>query len=121
VSATAERAHATALPLLSTVVHFPTVSLPSAASVGPAEGYFTYVNQSEAVPLAYLPLSGVPGLALSPFPTASPGYAFAPFSSAATGSAYALSNAEVYFWAQIPSRNVHVHMCFYLRHSTWQK
>jgi hypothetical protein len=50
---------------------------------------------------------------LSPFPTTSPGYAFVPFSSTAAGSAYAPSNTEVYFWAQIPSGNVHAHMHFY--------
>jgi hypothetical protein len=50
---------------------------------------------------------------LSPFPTASPRYMFVPFSSTAAGSAYAPSNAEVYFWAQILSRNVHMHTCFY--------
>jgi hypothetical protein len=119
MSTAAEHAHATAPPPLSAIVHFPTVLLPSAASVSPAEGYFMHKNWSEVVPLAYLPSSGVPGLALSPFPTASPGYTFVPFCSAAAGSAYALSNVEVYFWAQIPSGNAHAHMCFYLRHLTW--
>ena len=100
LSATAnECAHAAAPPPLSTTVHFPTRTPPSAASAGPTEGYLPHVNRSEAVPPIYLPSSSVPGLALLPFPATLPRHAFAPSLSTTAGSAYALSNAEMHFWA----------------------
>ena len=72
-----ERARTTAPAPLSAAVCFPARAAPSAASAGPAEGSFARVNRSEVVPFAYLPSSGVPGLASLLFPTASPRHAFA--------------------------------------------
>ena len=113
-----ERARAAAPPPLSAAVDFPARTSPSAASAGPAEGYFSRATRYEAVPLAYPPSSGVPGLAFSRFPTASAGNAFAPCSSAAAGSAYALGSAEIYFRDQITSGNAHAHTRFSPGHST---
>ena len=113
-----ERARAAAPPPLSAAVHFPALPLPSAASASCAEGYLTRANRSEALPLTYPPSSGVPGLALSPFPAASPGHAFAPLNSATIRSAYALSNAGMYFRGQITSGNAHAHTHFSPGHST---
>ena len=113
-----EHARAAAPPPLSTAVDFPARAPPSTASAGPAEGYFSHANRSEVVPLAYPHSNGVPGLAFSRFLTASPGNVFAPSFSATAGSTYALSNAEMYFWGQITSRNVHTHTHFSLGHST---
>ena len=114
-----ERARAAAPAPLSAAVCFPARAAPSAASAGPAEGSFARANRSEAVPFAYPPSSGVPGLASSLFPTASPGHTFVRPYSTTAGSAYALSNADVYFRAQISSGNAHADTRFSLGHSTW--
>ena len=96
----------------------PACATPSAAAAGSAEGSFTRMNQSMAVPLGYPPSSVVPGLAFLCFPAALQGHAFAPLSAAVPVFAYAGTSAQAFSRAQITPRNVLTHTHFTLGLST---
>ena len=96
----------------------PAHATPSAAAAGSAEGPFTHMNRSTAVPLAYPPSSVAPGLALPPFPAALRGHAFAPPSAAVPGFTYAGTSAPTFFRAEITPGNALAHPHFSLGHST---
>jgi len=91
-------------------LHVPTVLAParvspSAAAAGSAAHSFTFANPSGAVPLAYPPSSGRPGLAFAPFSAASLGSTFAPPSATGTGFGYVGTSAQTTFRADIMPRN----------------
>ena len=90
----------------------PARATPSAAAASSAEGSFTHVNRSTAVPLAYPPSSIVPGLAFSPFPAALQGHTFTPLSATIPQFAYAGTSAQALFWAEITPGNAHAHVHF---------
>ena len=58
-----------------------------------------------AIPFAYLPPSGAPGLAFTPFSAALPGHAFALPPATVPGLGYAGTSGNDVFWEEIMQGN----------------
>ena len=85
--------------------------LPSAAAAGSAAHSFALTYPSGAVPHAYPPSSGVPGLVFVPFSAALPRRAFVPPSVTSTGFGNVGKTTQTSFWAEFMPGNALVRVC----------